>query len=100
VSGPTPSNGKRHVWDDPANVRRLIRWFLVACGVVALVDLVVRRHSPFEHGELPLEGTWFFYAWYGFVACVVLVVVAKQMRKLVMRDEDYYRRHGSEGPDD
>jgi hypothetical protein len=33
---------------------------------------------------------WGFYAIYGFVACVILVLVAKEMRKLVMRDEDYY----------
>jgi hypothetical protein len=81
---------RRHVWDDPANVKRLVRWFLASCVVVALVDLLVDRHPPFEHGELPLEGTWFFYAWYGFAACVLLVVTAKQMRRVVMRDEDYY----------
>jgi hypothetical protein len=34
-----------------------------------------------------------FYAIYGFVACVVLVVVATAMRRLVMRAEDYYERH-------
>jgi hypothetical protein len=27
---------------------------------------------------------------YGFVACVVLVVIAKEMRKVLMRKEDYY----------
>ena len=30
------------------------------------------------------------YAIYGFVACVVLVVLAKIMRKGLMRDEHYY----------
>jgi len=33
-----------------------------------------------------------FYSLYGFVACVILVLLAKEMRKLVMRDEDYYER--------
>jgi len=96
VSAPTPPGEKRHVWDDPANVRRLIRWFLASCVVVALVDLFVDRHSPFEGGELSLEGTPFFYAWYGFVACVVLVLVAKQMRRVVMRDESYYQEERTE----
>jgi hypothetical protein len=31
-----------------------------------------------------------FYAFYGFVACVLLVLIAKQMRKVLMRKEDYY----------
>ena len=31
-----------------------------------------------------------FYAIYGFVACVLLVVLAKVMRKVVMRPETYY----------
>ncbi len=31
-----------------------------------------------------------FYAMYGFVACVLLVVLAKWMRKVVMRKEEYY----------
>ena len=40
----------------------------------------------------PFEGLWGFYAIYGFVACVILVLLAKEMRKLLMRDEDYYDR--------
>ena len=34
---------------------------------------------------------WFnFYGFYGFIGCVFLVLMAKELRKLVMRDEDYY----------
>ena len=50
------------------------------------------KHLSFEHGELPVEGWFGFYALYGFVACVLLVLVAKQLRKILMRDEDYYDR--------
>ena len=31
-----------------------------------------------------------FYSLYGFVACVALVIAAKELRKLLMRDETYY----------
>jgi hypothetical protein len=31
-----------------------------------------------------------FYSVYGFVACVLLVLLAKEMRKLLIRKEDYY----------
>jgi hypothetical protein len=30
------------------------------------------------------------YGIYGFVACVALVLTAKELRKLLKRDEDYY----------
>jgi hypothetical protein len=33
-----------------------------------------------------------FYGWFGFVACVALVLIAKQLRRIVMRPEDYYDR--------
>lgn len=32
------------------------------------------------------------YAVYGFLACVLLVLLGRFLRRLVMRDEDYYRR--------
>ncbi|HVS64708.1 MAG TPA: hypothetical protein VMT85_14530 [Thermoanaerobaculia bacterium] len=96
MSRPSAGRGKRHVWDDPQNVRRLIVFVFAACAVVALLDLAVHRHSPFEHGELALEGTWFFYAWYGFVSCVGLVLAAKLLRRLVMREPEYYRPPGEE----
>lgn len=68
-------------------VARLIRVFFVLSALLFLADFFVDReiHQPAEK----IPG---FYAIYGFLGCVVLVLVAKQMRKLVMRDEDYYER--------
>ena len=53
--------------------------------MLLLADFVVHRHVYHEW-----EGLWGFYAGYGFVACVLLVLIAKEMRKLLMRSEDYY----------
>ena len=50
-----------------------------------MLDFLVHRHV--EH---PWEGLFGFYAFYGFVACVVLVLIAKEMRKILMRKDDYY----------
>jgi hypothetical protein len=37
--------------------------------------------------------SWFgFYGWYGFVGCVGLVLVAKALRVILKRPEDYYDR--------
>lgn len=79
------SKEKQHIWDDPKNVRRFLRVFYVVCAGLFLADFVVERHV--EH---PWEGFPAFYAIYGFVACVALVLIATQLRKILMRSEDYY----------
>jgi hypothetical protein len=44
-----------------------------------------------KHPHFPWEQWWGFYAVYGFVACVLLVLVAKYiLRPIVKRREDYY----------
>jgi len=78
---------KHHIFDDPRNVKRLLRVFYVVCVGVLAIDLVFAR--KIMH---PWEGLFGFYALFGFVACVALVLIAKEMRKVVMRDEDYYDR--------
>ena len=82
-------NDKIHIFDKPQNVRRVL-WALGAVCIVTIgADFVYHRHIVH-----PWEGVWGFYAIYGFVACVVLVLVAKELRKLLMRAEDYYDRNG------
>ena len=76
---------KTYIFDNPRNVQRVVRGLLIICALLLGLDAVIHRHI--YH---PLEGIFGFYALYGFVACVVLVVLAKQMRKVLMRDEDYY----------
>jgi len=81
-------NQKTYLFDNPRNVRLVVRGLLVACAILVGLDLVVHRHV--SH---PWEEFFAFYAIYGFVACVLLVLLAKEMRKLLMRDEDYYEKH-------
>ena len=71
--------------DRPANQRRLRRVFYALCAALVALEVLVHRHV--EH---PFEGLFAFYAVYGFVACVVLVLAAKQMRRVLMRREEYY----------
>jgi hypothetical protein len=78
---------KVHMFDKPKNVQRVIRGLFIICVGLVLADLVIHRHV--SH---PLEALFSFYAFYGFFACVVLVLIAKEMRKFLMRDEDYYDR--------
>jgi len=76
---------KRHIFDNPKNVWRVIYALHAICAVVFVADFFVHRHV--EH---PWEALYGFYCVYGFVACVLLVLIAKEMRKVLMRREDYY----------
>ena len=76
---------KEYFLDKPENVERLLRVFYVICGLLFVADFVIHRHIMHVWEQLPG-----FYAIFGFVAFVLLVVIAKLMRKLLMRKEDYY----------
>jgi hypothetical protein len=58
---------------------------------LVVADFVVHRHIYLSYDEIPA-----FYAIYGFVACVVLVIIATGMRKFVMRDEHFYDKREDE----
>lgn len=94
--GPTPDE-RQYFFDKPRNVRLVMRTFFVACAIVFgldFVDLILRWTGGhgIRHSERSWESFPGFYAIYGFVGCVFLVLVAKEMRKVLMRDEDYYDR--------
>lgn len=83
--GAAPKGERQHMFDNPANVKRVMYALYVVSGLSLLLDFVIYRkvHHPWEAAPA-------FYAGYGFVACVVLVLAATQLRKLIMRAEDYY----------
>lgn len=80
-----PDGEKKYIFDDPKNVKRVIYGLYIICAVCFLLDFVIKRYQ--DH---PLEAITGFYAIYGFSACVALVLIATEMRKFIMRDEDYY----------
>jgi hypothetical protein len=75
------------IWDKKENVDRLLYVFYGLCTLLVILDLVIQRHI--YH---PWERLFGFHAWYGFVSCWMLVVIAKQLRRVLMRSEDYYDR--------
>ena len=71
--------------DDPKNVDKIVYALYAVCALLVVIDFWVPKHGPFaiEH--------WFgFYAFYGFIACVGLVIAAKGLRVILMKPENYY----------
>ncbi len=66
-------------------MKLLFNVFYALCAIVVVLDLVIERHEDHR-----LEGFLEFYPLYGFVGIVILVLLAKQMRRVLMRPEDYY----------
>jgi len=79
--------GERKYWlDEPRNVNKLVYGLYVICALFALADLFPYKH----HLHFGFEYWPGFSSIYGFVSCVALVLAAAQLRKILMRDEDYY----------
>ena len=70
---------------DNSKLRRVLYGLYACCGALMLIDVLYHRHSLH-----PWDNWRGFYAVYGFVGCVSLVLIAKLLRKLVKRQEDYY----------
>ena len=76
---------KKHLFDDPGNVKHLLRAIYVICAVLVSLDLLSLRY-----GLHPWESLPGFYALYGFIGCSALVLIARKLRKFLIRKEDYY----------
>ncbi len=80
-----PEGEKDRFFDKINNIKWVLGVFLVISVITLGIDLFFDRHT--DHRFESLVG---FYGIWGFVSCVVLVLAAKQLRKLVMRGENYY----------
>lgn len=77
---------KIHFFDKPKNVRIFIKGFFLICILLLIADFFIPKHGEFYWENVPQ-----FYAAYGLVACIVLVLASKYiLRRLVKRSEDYY----------
>lgn len=75
--------------DDPRNVTRIVYGLAALCVLSFAADLFYDKHPHFG-----FEGWFGFYAVYGFLGSVGLVLSAKWLRRWLKRDEDYYEGPG------
>ena len=79
--------------EDPVRFVRMKRCFYAGLAVVALAEIVLPHifrggESHFSFEDFPAWGSL-----YGFLSCVVIIVVSKLIGKVwLMRREDYYDR--------
>ncbi len=73
------------IFDNPKNIKRLRLVFFILLVLVLVAEFFVEKH-----GEFTVEHFYGFYAVYGFMAYVFLIFVAKGLRRIIMRKEDYY----------
>lgn len=76
---------KKYFFDKPRNVKLTLIALYILCGITLVFEFFVNRHL--SH---PWEQLFGFHALYGFVVCISLVLAAKELRKLLIRQENYY----------
>jgi len=81
-----PQSNEAPRWLDRAeNVRKVYYSVWIACGLLLLAELFIDKH-----GEVDIEHVFGFHGFYGLVACVLLVLAAKLLRRVLIRPENYY----------
>ena len=73
------------IFDKHENVRKFLYFFYFLLLALLVIDFFIPKHAHFPWEDAPE-----FYAVYGFVSCVALIFIAKILRKIVRRNEDYY----------
>lgn len=75
--------------DSPLGVKRIYYVLLAACGLLVVVGAFISHHDAYGISAIVARIPG-FYGIYGFVMSAVLVVVAKVLRRILMRPENYY----------
>lgn len=78
-------NGSDHWLVRPGTIRLLWNVSAAVLAGLVLLDLVVPKHPHFG-----IDGTFGFGAWYGFGACVLMVLVSRGIGSILKRPDTYY----------
>lgn len=70
-----------------STIKRLWVVFAVVLVATVLMDFFVQHERHFW-----LDGTFGFGAWFGFISCVVLILLAKAVGAVLKRPDNYYDR--------
>lgn len=74
-----------HWLTQPETIKKLWKGGLFILFILLILDLIIPPHPYFE-----IDGTIGFYAWYGFLSCAFMVILAKIFGLIVKRPDTYY----------
>ena len=86
-----PENKKPEVctwFDQPQNITRLRIGFYAVLVLLVLPDFFIHKHSLFSS----IEAIPGFYALFGFISCVAIILISKLLGFVLKKNEDYYDR--------
>ena len=78
--------------DKPKAVRRFFFAVYLICGALLVAEFFLFSAENAHPHPLEENVRFLVYPMYGFISFWFLVLVAKPMRKLLIRSEDYYER--------
>ncbi|MEJ2201267.1 MAG: hypothetical protein P8X63_09695 [Desulfuromonadaceae bacterium] len=84
-----PENNKPEVctwFDHPQNIKRLKIGFYIVLALLVLPDFFMHKHTLFSS----IEGWPGFYAVFGFISCVAIILISKLLGFALKKKEDYY----------
>ncbi len=82
---------KKYWLDQPGNVDKLFYGVVVLACLAAIPDILSLFHILYEkHPYTAVEEIPVFYGLYSMISLLTLLVIAKTVRPLLKRDEDYY----------
>ena len=74
------------------NIRKLWVVFIAILIGTVIAGLFVHQHEPFG-----IEDSFGFFAWYGFITCIGMVIFAKLLGLILKRPENYYDTESDTG---
>ena len=81
------SNEKQFWLDDARNVNKIFYSLVFICIALVVSDAFYHKHTHYA-----FEGIFGFFGIFGFGLSFLLVLASRELRKFLMRDEDYYDR--------
>ena len=76
---------EQHWLTRPAAIRVLWAVFIAILAATVAAELLMPHEARFG-----IDGTFAFYAWFGFLSCAAFILVAKVLGLLLRRPDSYY----------